>query len=155
MSANPPSYSDAPAFSVVNCVAADDAADLAIVLEQDGYHILYLNGLAVVDKPSLLAQAKLDLPAVPDLEPHNWDALSDYLWNGLFDLPHDRIALVWKDAHVLAHSDLQTLLEAVRVITDLARQVVQAAGGFPHSLTLLLFLVGYGPEYRPLSAMIE
>jgi len=142
---------DLPSFALVNCIASANTRDLWSLLGQQAYHILHLHGDGVVDKASLLAQAKNDLPHVDDLEPHNWDALSDYLWNGLYDLDSDKVAVIWTDSQQLAHADLQDFLDAVRIFSDLSRQLGQAEGGFPRPMILLLFLVGDGPEYRALT----
>ncbi len=144
--------SDMPFFSVVNCIESAYSQSLFSLLAHQHYHILHLDGSKVVDKASLLLQTKNDLPPVDDLNPHNWDALADYLWNGLYDLKSNAVALVWTDAHRLAGSDLQDFLNAVRIFSDVSRQVARGEGGFPRPMTLLLFLVGDGNEYRSLAS---
>lgn len=140
-----------PTFSLVTAVATVDGPNLAELLAERDVHVLALDGGDATDKASALAMAQRDLPDVPDLMVHNWDALADYLWNVLYDVPTDEVALVLGDAHVLAAHDLQTLLEFVGVVRDVARSVSDGSGGFPRHTTLRLFLVGDGPAYRPLA----
>lgn len=142
-----------PTFSLVNCIASQDGDALMALLAEEGYHVIPLHGESVVDRASLFAQAKQDFPSVEGLSPHNWDALADYLWNGLYDLNTDTVALVWTDAHQIVDRDLQDFLTAVITLTHLSRELAASAGGFNRSLTLLLFFVGDGVSFRPLSAL--
>jgi hypothetical protein len=143
---------DLPAFALVNCIAQVDLAHLQELLHRRGFLIINLNGKLVRDKATLLAQAEADLPPVAGMRPGNWDALADYLWNGLHDLDHDQVALLWTDADQIVHGDLQDFLDGLRVFTSVADSVRDGAAGSPRSTTLLIFLVGDGPEFRRLEA---
>lgn len=57
---------------------------------------------------------------------------------------------MWTQAQRLAHGDLQDFLDAIRILSDVARQVMDGANSFPRPLTMLLFLVGDGSEFRRL-----
>ncbi|MGH3901191.1 MAG: hypothetical protein ACRDTA_23665 [Pseudonocardiaceae bacterium] len=85
------------------------------------------------------------------MRPGNWDALADYLWNGRYDLGHEQVALVWTDADQIVHGDLQDFLDGLRVLTGVADSVRQGASGSSPPITLLIFLVGDGPEFRRLA----
>ena len=141
---------DMPAFALVNCIATQDLERLTGLLERQDFLVIRLDGTNVTDKASFLKQAEADLPRPTDLFPHNWDALADTLWNGLFDLKANQVALVWTQAQRLAHGDLQDFLDAIRILSDVARQVMDGANSFPRPLTMLLFLVGDGSEFRRL-----
>lgn len=143
---------DEPAFAVVNCVASADEDQLREVLQRQGFSLLTLSGAGVRDKPGFLKQAAADLPPVEDLEPHNWDAFADYLWNVIAAATSDQVALLWTDADSLERSDLQVFLDAVRGITDVARGVMSGEGGFPREVVFLAFLLGSSPEYPRLIA---
>lgn len=140
---------DEAGFALVNCIAAADRDDLASRLAAYGFVSITLYGARVHDKESFLGQAAIDLPC-GDLQPHNWDALADVGWNVLYDLQADRVALVWTDAQNMVNGDLQDFLDAVRVLTDVSRSVLQGSGGFPRRTAFLLFLVGEGPQFRSL-----
>jgi hypothetical protein len=138
-----------PAFGPVNCVAQVDLARLREVLRRHGFAVIDLDGKAVRDKATLLAQAEFDLPPVEGMRPGNWDALADYLWNGLYESGEERVALVWTDADQIVHGDLQDLLDGLRVLTSVADSIREGVS-FPQRTTLLIFLVGEGPEFRHL-----
>ena len=146
-----PEDADIPAFTLVNCVAQIDLPQLQELLHSTGFHVIALDGKLVNDKASFLAQAEIDLPHVAGMRPANWDALADYLWNGLYELGEEQVALVWTDADQTVHGDLQDLMDALRVITGVA-DGVRDGHGFPRPTTLLIFLVGDGPEFRRLAA---
>lgn len=147
-----PEDADLPPFTLVNCVAQVDLPRLEELLRGAGFHVIALDGKLVNDKASLLGQAELDLPPVAGMRPANWDALADYLWNGLRELGEEQVALVWTDADRTVHGDLQDLMDALRVLTGVADAILEG-DGFPQPTTLLIFLVGDGPEFRRLDAL--
>ena len=128
-------------FSFLNAVATDDLEELLRALSADDITPIRFDGSGVTDKDSFLARADTDLPRPEDLHPHNWDALADTLWNGLATAEGTMLAIVWTDAHEMAHGDLQDFLVAVDVLITAARSA---------SVPVLLFLVGDGPGFRPL-----
>jgi hypothetical protein len=142
--------SDGVVLAAINCFASADREGVLSLLEGRGAAVLELHGELVHDKASFLAQAAIDLPLVDDLSPHNWDAFADVLWNVLYGLDREEVALVWSAAHVLLHTDLQDFLDAVHITSNIARDVIDASGGFPRSTTLFLVLLGDGAEFRRL-----
>jgi hypothetical protein len=138
---------DEPAFAPVTCVAQVDLAQLEEALAGYGFAVIGLDGKLVRDKATLLAQAEADLPPVEGMRPGNWDALADYLGNGLAELGEERVALVWTDADQIVQGDLQDLLDGLRVLTGVA-DAVRAGEGLPHPIDLMIFLVGDGPGFR-------
>jgi hypothetical protein len=140
---------DDPTFSLVNTVAAADEDRLVALLDQRGFARLMLNGQEVRDKASFLRQVTTDLPAVEGMEAHNWDAFADLYWNIVFEITDDQVALVWTAAQVMVHGDLTDFLDAVRILSDVARSIMNDE---PRKQAVLLFLVGDGREFRPLPA---
>ena len=140
-----PEDADVPPFALVNCVAQVDLLKLEEVLHGAGFHVIGLDGKLVRDKASFLAQAEVDLPQVAGMRPGNWDALADYVWNGLHELGEEQVALLWTDADQTVHGDLQDFLDVLQVLTGVA------AGIQP--TTFLIFLLGDGPEFRRLAAL--
>jgi Barstar (barnase inhibitor) len=137
-----------PTFALVNAVAATEADRLASLLEQRGFALLTLHGDEVRDKASFLRQVAADLPPIEGMEAHNWDAFADWYWNVLFEAEDDQVALLWTAAQVMAHGELTDFLDAVRILTDAARSIMDAG---PRDRAVLLFLIGDGPEFRPLT----
>jgi hypothetical protein len=131
-----------PAFALVNCVAQVDLLQLEEVLHRSGYSVIGLDGKLVRDKASFLAQAEVDLPKVDGMRPGNWDALADYLWNGLQQLGEEQVALLWTDADQTVHGNLQDFVDVLLVLTGVATGI--------QPITFLIFLVGDGPEFRRL-----
>ena len=37
---------------------------------------------------------------------HNWDALNDSLWGGLFNFPSEKILIIWKSAEKMKNNDI-------------------------------------------------
>lgn len=142
---------DGPVFGLLNCLSTTDEPAVRALLAERGFATLELRGEMVRDKAELLDQFAAGLPGVGDLRPHNWDALADVLWNVLYDLDEERVALVWTGAQTLVESDLQDLLDAVRVVSDVARSVGSASGGFPRQTTFVLVMLGDGPQFRRLA----
>ena len=147
-----PDDEEARAFRVVNCIAACDEPELRTLLAAQGFELLVLRGHGVRDKATFLDQVAADLPRTDGLQPHNWDAFADVLWNVLYDLPHDRVALLWTDADVIVGSDLQDFVDALLAITGVARSVMSGEGSFPRQMTFLTFVLGAAPGYQRLNA---
>lgn len=143
------SVGDEP-FRLLNTLAQADLPRLLARLDAQGCRVLTVQGGHAVDKASFLHRVAVDVPGPEGMLPDSWDAFADYLWNSLYDGGSDLVALVWTGAQAMAHNDLGDLLDAVRVMTDVARQVLTTSAGFPRETTLLLFLVGEGPEFRRL-----
>jgi hypothetical protein len=141
---------DGPAFSVVTCLASSDEEALRGILDRRGFSTFTLHGAGVHDKSGFLKQAAADLPTSEGMDPHNWDAFADVLWNVVYEADAEQVGLLWTGADSLAHSDLQDFLDAVRGIIDVARSVMSGEGSFPRETTMLTFLLGSGPEFRRL-----
>src|SRR5207302_10886346 len=100
----------------------------------DGFDIHELDGSAIHDPRSFYEAAVRDLPmgvASPlDADwrvPCNWNAFSDFLWQGLTSRGHRRVAILWLEAGTLMKDRPALAQEAVQALTDVVRGV-RAAG---------------------------
>jgi len=136
-------------LELVNCINQTALKELDTALQAWGFRVFTLHGDNITDKATFLAQVEKDLPLSAGLQPHNWDALVDCLWGGLKELADPHVAIVWTHAQRLLDSDLQDFLIAVDSLTDVGRDVYSGVG-FAHEMSLYIFVVGEGSNFRPL-----
>ena len=80
----------------------------------------------------------------PDYFGHNWSALTDCL-RDLRDLESTRIALLWVDADASLDADLQTFLDATRVLDGVGSELAEDDElGKAHQLEVFLLGAGSG-----------
>ena len=78
----------------------------------------------IVDKASFFTAVRATLPLVPALATDHWDALDDSLFEGLLELPEDRIAIVWAGAREMRAKDHDAFSAAVQVLENVARSLL-------------------------------
>lgn len=97
----------------IHHVAALDAESLA------GYHIFVLPGDRIVDQETFFEAVRATLPLDPPLMSNRvWDAMSDSLWEGLYQHPAKHIAIVWPNARLLKRADPSAFEAAISVLSD-------------------------------------
>lgn len=134
---------------LTNCVNQANFDKLMSDLHEHGYRIVVLNGATVQDKLSFLRQAGTDLPQPAELiAKDNWDAFSDSLWCGLYEFPDTKVAIVWTHAQNMVNGNLEDFLVAVSSLADVGIEVANTEHGFPHPMSLVIFLVGEGVNFR-------
>lgn len=81
-----------------------DPEHFRLVLEGCGYHV-YTLASTIRDKTSFVDAVRAVLPLDPPVVTGNWDALEDSLWEGLYELPAPKIAIIWPgSAHMGAEA---------------------------------------------------
>jgi hypothetical protein len=81
----------------------------------------------VESKGELFAAVAATMLLDPPLGPnHVWDALRDSLWEGLSELPDERVAIAWPDALALADADPASFETAVAILNDLIRSLADS-----------------------------
>jgi len=89
--------------------------------EEAGYWTFVLPDKGIVDRASFFDAVRATFPLDPPLSgSRSWDALSDSLWEGLYTLAARRIAILWPNTRVMAHSASDDFEIAVNVLADVA-----------------------------------
>ena len=87
--------------------------------ESDLYAVFVFPTAGIVDRSSFFSAVKSTLPLDPPvMGNHVWDALSDSLWQGLYELPQRRIAIVWPGAQAMGDGAPADFEIALSVLTD-------------------------------------
>ena len=95
-----------------------DVETLRREANQAGYRTFVLPE-GVNDRASFFDAVRSTLPLDPPVvSSHSWDALSDSLWEGLFALEDQRIAILWPGTHTMAHTAAPDLEMALNVLRD-------------------------------------
>jgi RNAse (barnase) inhibitor barstar len=117
-----------------------------------GFDVVTLHGSRVHDDRSFFAEATRAFSFPPHFG-DNWDALVDSLGE-LGGRDTRRLAVLWTDAHLSLASDTETVLLAVRALTDAAQDLECEPGEGP-PLQLEVFLLGMPPAFsaRPRFAL--
>jgi hypothetical protein len=108
---------------------------------QDGCAVYVLPGHAVIDRESVFKAIRASCPLDPPLHGNrNWDALSDSLWNGLYELEQDCILIVWPDADALRRAAPDEHQVALEVLADIAETLADPkfTGGKPKRVKIVL-----------------
>ena len=76
----------------------------------------------IVSKANFFDAVRCLLPLDPPLVSNrSWDALSDSLWQGIYGLPNDHVAIIWKDPNALATaapSDHRIAMDILHGLTE-------------------------------------
>ena len=86
-----------------------------------GWQIYHLHGSQIRDRETFFEAIRAGFPLNPPLMSNrSWDALSDSLWQGLFELPAHRIIISWSNSDVMAASpdDFETAISVFQDIVD-------------------------------------
>jgi Barstar (barnase inhibitor) len=121
-------------------VPGQDPDVLAEQLRAQGWGV-YVLPASMTDGEEFIVAAKAMLPLDPPLMSNdNWNALSDSLWEGLYESGHDRIAIVWPGSGAMAVGDRDSFENARAVLSLVAETLSdpKATVGHPKTLTVLL-----------------
>ena len=111
-------------FEVFNCFCTADSGKVNDALNQNGFFIITLNGVSIINKETFFRQAEKDIPQPEGLVAKNsWSALNDNLWSSVYGGKNKKVALVWTDAEQLLSTDVQSFLKAIDLFTLFAREV--------------------------------
>ena len=127
----------------LHVVAAADEARLRSALSASGFDLITLAGTAIRNDSTLFEEMARAF-GFPDYFGCNWDAL----WDCLRDIrarDHPRLAVLWVNADVSAAADLQTFLDAVRILDEAAVDLAAAEDGDLRQVEV--FLLGAGPGF--------
>lgn len=119
-------------------------SDLEAVLgaaRSGGWTLFELDGSEIVDCKSFFDRAREILPMAPPLlGSHSWDALSDSVWGGLYELDTKKLLVVWRDANQMASRARSDYDIAIEILNDLARDMGSAkdTGGKPKRVCIIL-----------------
>jgi hypothetical protein len=134
----------------VNLVSEDDIDSLRAFLDGHGYRAFEIDGEAITDAETFFAEGVSSLPQDPPLSGRvNWDALRDSLWGGLDELGAGQVAFVWTHVDRMLEHGLGDLLIAVGCFTQLGFEVATKQHGISQPVSLLIFLLGKGDNFRP------
>ena len=107
-------------------MASFDLAAMRAGLEAARYRVLMLPA-NIVDKASFFAAARTTLPLVPTLAEDKWDLLDDSLFEGLLELPEDRVAILWSGAKEMRAREPDAFSAAIQVLENVARSLLDGA----------------------------
>jgi hypothetical protein len=108
---------------------------------QAGYATFVLLADGVVDRASFFDAVRATLPLDPPvIGSRSWDALSDSLWEGLYALPEQRIAILWPNARTMARTASSDFETALNVLTDVVTLLAdpRATNGNPKEVALVV-----------------
>jgi hypothetical protein len=118
----------------------EDPDSVAEELRSLGWHV-YALPPAMTDGWAFIRAVKSTIPLDPPLlSDDNWNALSDSLWDGLYESGNDRIAIVWPGSQAMADWDLDSY-ENARAVLSLAAETLsdpKATVGRPKMLMIVL-----------------
>jgi RNAse (barnase) inhibitor barstar len=128
----------------VHVAGAAAEADLRAALTTAGFEIVTAAGSAITSESTLFEEMARAF-RFPDHFGHNWAALVDCL-RDLRDRENTRIALLWLDADASLDADLQTFLDAARVLDGVGSELAEDDElGKAHQLEV--FLLGPGTRF--------
>jgi RNAse (barnase) inhibitor barstar len=105
----------------VHVVGALEEPALRATLTAAGFEVVTLAGTAITNESTLFEEMARAFD-FPDYFGHNWAALTDCL-RDLRDRDNPRIALLWVSADASLAADLQTFLDAVLVLDEVAAEL--------------------------------
>jgi hypothetical protein len=104
-------------------LASFDVKTTAVGLSASRYRVLTLPA-NIIDKATFFAAARATLPLVPALADDKWDALDDSLFEGLLELPEDRVAILWSGAKEMRAKEPDAFSAAIQVLENVARSLL-------------------------------
>jgi hypothetical protein len=141
---------DAYRLSATTCINQRDKGLLIDYLISGGHAVFEIDGRGVTDKMSFIARAIECLPHGMAVN-KNWDALFDSLWVGLSKVEDNRVAILWSCVEEMLDHGLPDLLVALSGLQELAHSIADTKTGFPHSIQMIVVLLGSGTNFPPLS----
>lgn len=106
-----------------------------------GYTTFVLPASGIVDRASFFDAVRATLPLDPPVVgARSWDALSDSLWEGLYALPDQRIAILWPNARTMARTASSDFETALNVLTDVVSLLAdpRATVGRPKEVAIVV-----------------
>jgi hypothetical protein len=93
-------------------------------LEEDGWKVFVLPD-GISDHDSFVGAATALFPLDPPWYGNSWDAFADCLWEGLYELPDQRIAILWPDT-TLRIPDPKTYELALSVFDQVSEELADS-----------------------------
>jgi hypothetical protein len=109
--------------------------------ERAGYTTFVLPAKGITDRVSFFDAVRATLPLDPPVVgSHSWDALSDSLWEGLYALSNQRVAVLWPNASAMAQGDRSAFETALSVFSDVITSLTdpRATRGKPKEVALVV-----------------
>jgi RNAse (barnase) inhibitor barstar len=140
---------DIGTFRVV-CLASTSGDILRADLDTAGFACYFLDSSSIIDKESFFEQlshgCELSIDSSKRLT--SWDAASDLLWQKLMEQSKDKVAIIWRDAHLMLDGRLQLLLDCLEFLLGVAEMVErQEVTPDSHPVFLRVILIGEGTNY--------
>lgn len=127
----------------VHVAGAAEEPALRATLSAAGFEVVTLVGTAITNESTLFEEMARAF-AFPDYFGHNWAALTDCL-RDLRGRDNPRLALLWVGADASLAADLQTFLDAVLVLDEVAAELGEDDElGKAHQLVVCLLGAGAG-----------
>lgn len=134
----------------VACVASTSADVLRTDLETAGFACYVLDSSSIIDKESFLGRLShgFELSDDSSYRLTSWDATADLLWQKLMEQPKYKVAIMWRDAHLMLDGRLQLLLDCLEFLLGVAETVErQDVTADCHPVFLRVVLIGEGPNF--------
>jgi hypothetical protein len=92
--------------------------------EEAGYTTFVLPADGIRDRASFFDAVRNTLPLDPPVvSAHAWDALSDSLWEGLYQLPNKPVAILWPNARAMASASPSDFDIACQMLTYIVAEL--------------------------------
>jgi hypothetical protein len=89
--------------------------------DRAGFTVFVFPTTGIVDRASFFAAVRATFPLDPPLRgSYSWDALSDSLWEGLFNHDSHRFAIVWQGTTAFSAAVTSDFETALGVLSDVA-----------------------------------
>ena len=134
----------------VACISSVSMDILRADLSAAGFDCYFLDSNHIRNKESFLGElAKAcSLNHDPTVALTSWDAASDILWQRLMEQPKGKVAVIWRDAHLLLDGRLQLLLDSLELLLGVADIVERQEATLEcHPVLLRVVLTGQGCNF--------
>jgi hypothetical protein len=109
-------------------------------LQELGWRVYYLPA-GITDRSTFFDSVRDSLPLDPPVAGDRaWDALSDSLWEGLYQLPEKRIAIIWNDTDRFRDLNPGDAETAEQIMSHVARLLADPAATVGHPKCLTVFI---------------
>lgn len=115
------------------------AGDLLTALAREGWPTYAIDG-GPDNIDAFFTAIRNALPLNPPVDALVWDALSDSLWEGLYQLKAEKVAIVWRDAVRLRQGDPDAYKIALEILSDLVFSLADRKFAVGHVTRLLVLL---------------
>lgn len=116
-------------------------------LDGSGAQVIEVDLAGVRDKDGFIQRTNDGLGLEDEARARGWDGLADRLWEVLGLGEADTAVIVLRNIDDLVAAGLGVVLDAVRILGDLRRQVGGESESFSHQLDLYVVATGTGPSF--------